>query len=301
MDAESISIFLIRNNAAYFVVGMSFRHYKFPSRCKTAGGEGNPAKLYRVMWYVIVGFTISQPLRFKVEIIKQISDTTETHKFPLRYTFTRKFPSEPTKTIRATEPVCAFTLPPSGPPRPTSSGPPKGIYHRHPPPNRSFSHSPSTLEPSSSSVPGVMPSRGNPTDPSDEPPNELSPANSTTSNESFYSLSPEMNHANGERGVGKPWSRVDGVLHKEFAREKKAGKLSFEKKVEMYGEKLEEKFKELEERLLTREEELLLKGRELQRIPPQFILIPFSFSLVFGLVFDPLLAVWCDVIGLDLG
>jgi hypothetical protein len=56
--------------AAYFIVGRSFRHYKVRSRCKTAGGEGNPAKLYRVMWYVIVGFTISQPLRFKVEIIK---------------------------------------------------------------------------------------------------------------------------------------------------------------------------------------------------------------------------------------
>jgi hypothetical protein len=96
-----------------------------------------------------------------------------------------------------------------------------------------------------------------------------------------------MNHANGERGVGKPWSRVDSVLHKEFAREKKAGKLSFEKKVEMYGEKLEEKFKELEERLLTREEELLLKGRELQRIPPNLYVSPFFLSLPFGPVFRP--------------
>jgi hypothetical protein len=111
-----------------------------------------------------------------------------------------------------------------------------------------------------------MPAHPNPTDPSDEPPNELSPANSTTSNESFYSLSPEMALANGERGIAKPWSRVDATLQKDFVREKKAGKLSFERKVEMYGEKLEEKFKELEERLLTREEELLLKGRELQRI-----------------------------------
>ena len=56
------------------------------------------------------------------------------------------------------------------------------------------------------------------------------------------------------------------TLQKEFAREKKAGKLTFERKVELYGEKLEEKFKEVEERLLCREEELLLKGRELQRI-----------------------------------
>lgn len=128
-----------------------------------------------------------------------------------------------------------------------------------------------------------MPSRRNPTDPSDEPPNELSPANSTTSNESFYSLSPEMAHLNGEKGLGKPWSRVETVLQKEFAREKKAGKLSLERKVEMYGEKLEEKFKELEERLLTREEELLLKGRELQRTPllPQHS--PFSLLSCYPL------------------
>ena len=107
--------------------------------------------------------------------------------------------------------------------------------------------------------------------PSDEhPPNGLSPANSTTSNESFYSLSPELmqSGANGHSGIGKPWNRVDPSLQREFAREKKAGKLSFERKVELYGEKLEEKFKELEERLLCREEELLLKGRELQRILP---------------------------------
>jgi len=131
-----------------------------------------------------------------------------------------------------------------------------------------------------------MPSRRNGTDPSDEPPNEFSPANSTTTNESFCSLSAELAHANGERGVGKPWSRVDAVLQKEFAREKKAGKLSFEKKVEMYGEKLEEMFRELEERLLTREEELLLKGRELQRMCPHCWLslakpgFPLSFLFV---------------------
>jgi hypothetical protein len=59
-------------------------------------------------------------------------------------------------------------------------------------------------------------------------------------------------------------------LQGDFKREKKAGKLSFERKVELYGEKLEDKFKELEEKLLCREEELLLKGRELQRTgPPQ--------------------------------
>jgi hypothetical protein len=61
-------------------------------------------------------------------------------------------------------------------------------------------------------------------------------------------------------------------LQRDFAREKKAGKLSFEKKVELYGEKLEDKFKELEEKLLCREEELLLKGRELQRNEPPQIL-----------------------------
>ena len=58
---------------------------------------------------------------------------------------------------------------------------------------------------------------------------------------------------------------MHALLERDFAREKKAGKLSFERKVELYGEKLEEKYKELEEKLLCREEELLLKGRELQR------------------------------------
>lgn len=105
--------------------------------------------------------------------------------------------------------------------------------------------------------------------PSDEPPNDLSPAQSESSHESFYSLSADLarnSDTNGHTVVGKPWNRVDSDLQREFAREKKAGKLSFERKVELYGEKLEEKFRELEERLLCREEELLLKGRELQRI-----------------------------------
>ena len=94
-----------------------------------------------------------------------------------------------------------------------------------------------------------------------------SPAHSSTSNESFYSLAPEfaLTGGGGTGVLGRPWNRVDVTLQKDFAREKKAGKLTFERKVELYGEKLEEKFKELEERLLTREEELLLKGRELQR------------------------------------
>jgi hypothetical protein len=94
-------------------------------------------------------------------------------------------------------------------------------------------------------------------------PNDLSPDNSTTS-ESFYSLSP-IPGINGH-SVGKPWNRVEDRLQREFAREKKAGKLSFERKVELYGEKLEDLFRELEERLLCKEEEVLLKGRELQRI-----------------------------------
>jgi hypothetical protein len=116
------------------------------------------------------------------------------------------------------------------------------------------------------------PRRSSPSDGQTLPLNGLSPdANSTTSNESFYSLSPELTHKDGTNGhssgVGKPWSRVDMSLQREFSREKKAGKLSFERKVELYGEKLEEKFRELEERLLCREEELLLKGRELQRTP----------------------------------
>ena len=112
-----------------------------------------------------------------------------------------------------------------------------------------------------------MPSRRPQTSPSDETataPNGASVEEHTDSNDSSYSLSPELNG----QGVGKPWSRVDALLQKEFAREKKAGKLSRERKLELYGEKLEEKFRELEERLLTREEELLLKGRELQRTFP---------------------------------
>src|SRR5271168_1813595 len=109
--------------------------------------------------------------------------------------------------------------------------------------------------------------------PSDEPPNGLSPDDkSTTSNESFYSLSPELTHNSGTNGhsggAGRPWNRVDISLQREFSREKKAGKLSFERKAELYGEKLEDRFKELEEKLLCREEELLLKGRELQRTDP---------------------------------
>jgi len=96
------------------------------------------------------------------------------------------------------------------------------------------------------------------------------PGDNTDSNDSLPSVTPELTQQNG----GRPWSRVETLLQKEFAREKKAGKLSFERKMELYGEKLEEKFKELEERLLTREEELLLKGRELQRMthsPPPVI------------------------------
>jgi len=119
--------------------------------------------------------------------------------------------------------------------------------------------------------------------PSDEPPNGLSPDDkSTTSNESFYSLSPELTHNSGTNGhsggSGRPWNRVDISLQREFSREKKAGKLSFERKVELYGEKLEEKFKELEEKLLCREEELLLKGRELQRKEPSPISPPTFWS-----------------------
>lgn len=103
----------------------------------------------------------------------------------------------------------------------------------------------------------------------------LSPANSTTSNESFYSLSPDAQlNGTAANSVGKPWNRVDGSLQKEFSREKKAGKLSFERKVELYGEKLEEAFKVLEEKLLCREEELLLKGRELQRTSPPSSSLP---------------------------
>jgi hypothetical protein len=115
-----------------------------------------------------------------------------------------------------------------------------------------------------------MPSRRHRSSPSDDPAaTGLSPANSTTSNESFYSLSPDSQlNGTAASAVGKPWNRVDGPLQKEFSREKKAGKLSFERKVELYGEKLEEAFKDLEEKLLCREEELLLKGRELQRTSP---------------------------------
>ena len=114
-----------------------------------------------------------------------------------------------------------------------------------------------------------------------------SPAHSSTSNESFYSLAPEfaLTGGGGAGVLGRPWNRVDVTLQKDFAREKKAGKLTFERKVELYGEKLEEKFKELEERLLTREEELLLKGRELQRTsspPSPFPPAPVSYRWLHG-------------------
>jgi hypothetical protein len=111
-----------------------------------------------------------------------------------------------------------------------------------------------------------MPPRRRRTSPSDDPQGTgLSPANSTTTNESFYSLAPDLALINGHNGIGKPWNRVDTALQRDFAREKKTGKLTYERKVEMYGERLEEMFRDMEERLLCREEELLLKGRELQR------------------------------------
>jgi hypothetical protein len=100
---------------------------------------------------------------------------------------------------------------------------------------------------------------GTPTAPNGNTPGE----ENAESVDSFYSNTPELTLQNGQ--ISKPWSRVDSLLQKDFAREKKAGKLTFERKIELYGEKLEEKFRELENRLLTREEELLLKGRELQR------------------------------------
>jgi len=113
-----------------------------------------------------------------------------------------------------------------------------------------------------------MPSRVVDNPPSDDPANGMSPSTSTETNDTIDSAVDGAPPAgiNGNVSLGKPWNRVESLLQKEFAREKKAGKLSFERKVELYGEKLEEKFRELEERLLCREEELLLKGRELQRM-----------------------------------
>src|SRR5271168_1768812 len=127
-----------------------------------------------------------------------------------------------------------------------------------------------------------MPSGPNGSSPSDEPPVGLSPAPSATPEGSLVSASAEVAQeasANGHSTVGKPWDRVDALLQRDFARERKAGKLSLERKMELYGEKLEEKFRELEERLLCRDEELLLKGRELQRIHP--IPTPPSSSFPF--------------------
>ena len=116
-----------------------------------------------------------------------------------------------------------------------------------------------------------MPSRRLRTDPSDDPKDTgTSPANSSSSNESFYSLAAaaDPNELKYHHGVPKPWSRVDSLLQREFTREKKTGTLTLERKLDLYGDKLEELIREMEERLLCREEELLLKGRELQRIPP---------------------------------
>jgi hypothetical protein len=126
-----------------------------------------------------------------------------------------------------------------------------------------------------------MPLQRPKTSPSDEPPNGASRANSTASNDSLPSASPDLIHANGHSGGTRPWSRVEDLLQRDFAREKKAGKLSFERKVELYGEKLETLFRELEERLLTKEEEVLLKGRELQRILP-FPSLPFPSLPVYS-------------------
>jgi hypothetical protein len=178
-----------------------------------------------------------------------------------------QFLSEPTKLARQRDGPFAFTHTIDNQPliNPTS----QPIKHQTFNPSTTASSSLPVSQAAAETGPSAMVSRRpRRSSPSDEPPNGLSPANSTTSNESFYSLSPELVHkegANGHSGIGKPWNRVDLSLQREFAREKKAGKLSFERKVELYGDKLEGKFRELEERLLCREEELLLKGRELQR------------------------------------
>lgn len=114
-----------------------------------------------------------------------------------------------------------------------------------------------------------MPSRGQPSDEAAQ--NGMSPTSTDTNDTIESNVEVAISEGvNGAVNIGKPWNRVEALLQKEFARERKAGKLSFERKMELYGEKLEDKFKELEERLLCREEELLLKGRELQRTPPLF-------------------------------
>lgn len=131
-----------------------------------------------------------------------------------------------------------------------------------------------------------MPSGPNGSSPSDEPPTGLSPAPSATPEGSLVSASADAAQepgTNAQSTVGKPWDRVDTVLQRDFARERKAGKLSFERKMELYGEKLEEKFRELEERLLCRDEELLLKGRELQRTHRLLPLLPSSFRFCASL------------------
>lgn len=112
--------------------------------------------------------------------------------------------------------------------------------------------------------------RPSPSDKAPTEPNGLSSdSHSTTSNETFYSLCPHLAHSSTQNGsVGPPWNRVDALLQRDFARGQQDGNLSLARKVELYGDKLEEKFQEYEEKLLCRDEELLLKGRELQRTNP---------------------------------
>jgi hypothetical protein len=213
----------------------------------------------------------------------ETSDVSESHKFPSDKGNVPKFVSEPQKSGRQTQfsqssrhfthtpvlplttlkrspsvliPKTASTIAPSDPatapsphPAPLAVSPPAPAM-------------PSSRRPSASGLTGDDLA---PPPPQNGTGTGASPAQSSTSNESFYSAAPDV-ALNGAGGALKgPWNRVDVSLQKDFAREKKAGKLTFERKVELYGEKLEDKFKELEERLLCREEEVLLKGRELQR------------------------------------
>ena len=64
----------------------------------------------------------------------RISDTTQTHKFPLRYPFSRKFPSEPTKTHQSGTRLLSHPI------QDTSTSTASALqssHHQHPPSNPS--------------------------------------------------------------------------------------------------------------------------------------------------------------------
>jgi len=92
--------------------------------------------------------------------------------------------------------------------------------------------------------------------------NSLSSANASTTKESFLS----QGHDLIENGM--PWSRVREAFETELGEKLQSGEFTFERKVDLYGEKIEELFKKLEERISSCDDDLIYKKREVARNLP---------------------------------